>query len=40
MLGQCYYEITIKSALGTAPMTAQQPAFRKVLKAERWVKKT
>ena len=32
-----YTVITIKSALGTAPLTAQQPAKGKVLKAERWV---
>lgn len=33
----CYNGPTIKSARGTAPMTAQQPAEGKVLKAERWV---
>ena len=33
-----YYNIllSIKSVLGTAPLITQQPAFRKVLKAERW----
>jgi hypothetical protein len=29
-----YTEVTIKSARGTAPLTAQQPAKGKVLKAE------